>query len=60
MLAVNAPRKGRRNTMTIVRVPKVNNYTIMSNHHLIDPELSFKAIGLMSYMLSRPDNGHFT
>ena len=46
--------------MAIVRVPKVNNYTIMSNHHLIDPELSFKAIGLMSYMLSRPDNGHFT
>ena len=46
--------------MAIVRVPKVNNYTIMSNHHLIDPELSFKAKGLMSYMLSRPDNWNFT
>ena len=46
--------------MAIVRVPKVNNYTIMSNHHLIDPELSFKAKGLMSYMLSRPDNWDFT
>ena len=23
--------------MAIVRVPKVNNYTIMSNHHLTDP-----------------------
>ena len=32
----------------------------MSNHHLIDPELSFKAKGLMSYMLSRPDNWDFT
>ena len=46
--------------MAIVRVPKVNNYPIMSNHHLIDPELSFKAKGLMSYMLSRPDNWDFT
>ena len=46
--------------MAIVRVPKVNNYTIMSNHHLIDPELSFKAKGLMSYMLSRPDNWDIT
>ena len=46
--------------MAIVRVPKVNNYTIMSNHHLIDPGLSFKAKGLMSYMLSRPDNWDFT
>ena len=46
--------------MAIVRVPKVNNYTIMSNHHLIDHELSFKAKGLMSYMLSRPDNWDIT
>ena len=46
--------------MAIVRVPKVNNYTIMSNHHLIDTELSFNAKGLMSYMLSRPDNWDFT
>lgn len=46
--------------MSIVRIPKVNNYTIMSNHHLTDPNLSLKAKGLMSYMLSRPDNWDFT
>ena len=46
--------------MAIVRIPKVNNYTIMSNHHLTDPNLSLKAKGLMSYMLSRPDNWDFT
>ena len=46
--------------MAIVRIPKVKNYTIMSNHHLTDPNLSLKAKGLMSYMLSRPDNWDFT
>lgn len=46
--------------MAIVRIPKINNYTIMSNHHLTDPALSLKAKGLMSYMLSRPDNWDFT
>ena len=46
--------------MAIVRVPKVKNYTIMSNYHLTDPNLSLKAKGLMSYMLSRPDNWDFT
>ena len=46
--------------MAIIRVPKVSNYTVMSNHHLIDRDLSFKAKGLMSYMLSRPDDWDFT
>ena len=46
--------------MAIIRVPKVNNYTVMSNHHLLNPALSLKAKGLMSYMLSRPDSWDFT
>ena len=46
--------------MAIIRVPKVTNYTVMSNHHLTDRDLSFKAKGLMSYMLSRPDDWDFT
>ena len=46
--------------MAIVRIPKVSNYTIMSNHHLTDPNLSLKAKGLMSYMLSQPDYWDFT
>lgn len=46
--------------MAIIRIPKVNNYTVMSNHHLLNPALSLKAKGLMSYMLSRPDDWDFT
>lgn len=46
--------------MAIIRVPKVTNYTVMSNYHLTDRDLSFKAKGLMSYMLSRPDDWDFT
>lgn len=46
--------------MPIIRVPKLTNYTVMSNHHLTDRDLSFKAKGLMSYMLSRPDDWDFT
>ncbi len=44
----------------IIRIPKIRNYTVMSNHHLTDPELSLKAKGLLSYMLSRPDDWDFT
>ncbi|MBQ9299051.1 MAG: hypothetical protein IJ214_00925 [Clostridia bacterium] len=46
--------------MAIIRVPKTNNYTVMSNHHLLNPALSLKAKGLMSYMLSCPDDWDFT
>lgn len=46
--------------MSIFRVNKTKNYTVMSNYHLVDKTLSLKAKGLMSYMLSRPDNWDFT
>ena len=36
----------------IVRVVKTENYTVMSNHHLRNKDLSLKAKGIMSYMLS--------
>ncbi len=51
---------GKEIIMAIIRVPKINNYTVMSNHHLLNPALSLKAKGLMSYMLSRPDDWDFT
>lgn len=51
---------GKEIIMAIIRVPKVNNYTVMSNHHLLNSALSLKAKGLMSYMLSRPDDWDFT
>lgn len=46
--------------MAIVRVPKVGNYTIMSNYHLRDKNLGLSARGLMCWMLSCPDNWDFT
>lgn len=46
--------------MSIIRVEKSSNYTVMSNHHLRDKRLSLKAKGLMSYMLSLPNEWDFS
>ena len=40
--------------MAVIRVAKTDNYTVMSNHHLRNKELTLKAKGLMSLMLSLP------
>lgn len=40
--------------MAVIRVQKTDNYTVMSNHHLRNKNLSLKAKGLMSLMLSLP------
>ena len=40
--------------MSVCRVNKTDNYTVMSNHHLRDMNLSLKAKGLLSMMLSLP------
>ena len=40
--------------MPVYRVIKNENYTCMSNYHLKDTNLSFKAKGLLSVMLSLP------
>ena len=47
-------RKGE--IMSVFRVEKNNNYTVMANYHLRDKGLSFKAKGLLSYMLSLPED----
>ena len=39
---------------------KNSGYTVMSNHHLRNQELSLKAKGLLSQMLSLPDNWDYT
>ena len=44
----------------VIRVERNSNYTTMSNYHLRDKELSCKAKGLMSFMLSLPDNWDYT
>ena len=44
----------------MIRVIKNKNYTVMSNTHLKDKRLSLKAIGLLSVVLSLPDDWHYT
>lgn len=46
--------------MAVCRVEKNENYTVMSNYHLSDPRLSLKAVGLLSKMLSLPENWDYT
>ena len=42
--------------MAVFRVEKSRGYTVMSNHHLRNKELSLKAKGLLSQMLSLPED----
>lgn len=46
--------------MAVFRIEKTRDYTVMSNHHLRNTELSLKAKGLLSLMLSLPDNWDYT
>lgn len=46
--------------MSVIRVNKTENYTVMSNHHLRNKNLSLKAKGLLSFMLSLPDNWNYS
>lgn len=46
--------------MTVFRANKNENYTIMSNYHLRDKSLSLKAKGLLSFMLSLPDDWDYS
>lgn len=46
--------------MAIIRVNKTKNYTVMCNFHLQDKRLTLKAKGLLSLMLSLPDDWSFT
>lgn len=41
--------------MSIIRVNKTNNYTVLSNYHFKEKAMSLKAKGLLSLMLSLPD-----
>ena len=46
--------------MAVFRVEKTRNYTVMSNQHLRDKSLSLKAKGLLSLMLSLPEDWDYT
>ena len=45
---------------TVFRVEKTANFTVMSNTHLKDRRLSFKAKGLLSVILSLPPDWDYT
>jgi len=46
--------------MAVYRAEKIRDYTVMSNCHLRDRNLSLKAKGLLSVMLSLPDNWDYS
>mgnify|MGYP000390538237 CR=1 FL=1 len=46
--------------MAVFRIEKTRDYTVMSNYHLQDWSLSLKAKGLLSLMLSLPENWDYT
>ena len=46
--------------MAVFRIEKTRDYTVMSNHHLRDRALSLKAKGLLSLMLSLPEEWDYT
>ena len=46
--------------MAVVRVHKTANYTVMSNHHFRERNMSLKAKGLLSLMLSLPDDWDYS
>ena len=57
--AVTFRVKGVEN-MAVFRVERNKGYTVMSNHHLRNKDLSLKAKGLLSQMLSLPENWDYT
>lgn len=46
--------------MSVIRVEKNQNYTCMSNYHLKEKDMSLKAKGLLSLMLSLPDDWDYS
>src|SRR5574344_2091213 len=46
--------------MSVFKIEKNGNYTVMSNYHLRDRNLSYKAKGLLSFMLSLPEDWDYS
>ena len=46
--------------MAVFKIGKKQNYTVMSNYHLRDKNLSLKAKGLLSFMLSLPEDWDYS
>ena len=46
--------------MANFKIDKTKDFTVMSNYHLRDKSLSLKAKGLLSFMLSLPENWDYS
>lgn len=46
--------------MSTIKIVKTKDFTVMSNHHLCDRNLSMKAKGLLSVLLSLPANWDYS
>ncbi|HRU98531.1 MAG TPA: hypothetical protein P5092_13995 [Ruminococcus sp.] len=57
---IKKKKADRTTPSTVCRVNKNGNYTVMSNFHLRSPNLSLKAVGLMSRVLSLPENWDYS
>ena len=53
-------KKNKTTASSVCRVNKNANYTVMSNYHLRSTNLSLKAIGLLSKVLSLPENWDYS
>ena len=60
IMVVYAPIKGVVEIMSIMRVHKTGNFTVMSNYHFKEKKMSLKAKGLLSLMLSLPDDWNYS
>ncbi len=52
--------KGVDYTMSVIRIHKTANYTVMANYHFKEKKMSLKAKGLLSLMLSLPDDWNYS
>ena len=46
--------------MSVIRIHKTNNFTVMSNYHFKEKKMSLKAKGLLSLMLSLPNDWNYS
>ena len=46
--------------MSVIKVEKNKNYTVMSNYHLKEQDMSLKAKGLLSVILSLPEDWNYS
>ena len=51
---------GTESNASALRIHKNKGFTVMSNHHLRNSDLSLKAVGLMSKILSLPEDWNYS